>query len=174
MSTILSSDISIGKYTQQALSDEWVKQANSTPIEENPFFTDDLTNRRGRRGSVELNNSFQTASPEGITFLGGFLYVLGGPEAPETPLTRTIIGQPDITYFAPFSNQVADNTTPDPINVFPGNYPLTPQHLSDLKDLEVGDPSNLLGKKNRCRINLIRCRQLCCRQLDERAVCSDR
>lgn len=138
-STILSSNTLIDGYTQQALSDLLVKQTYSTPYEVNPIFFDDSTDSRGRRGSVERSDSLQSTSANGVTLLVGSFG--------DSPIVRTIVGGSDTIYFAPFLNQLADNTTDNtnPKSAFPGGYALTPQHLADLQSegLHPRDPSSL-------------------------------
>lgn len=145
MSHILGSEELINGNDQRELSDRWWVQTNSTPNNVNPFVTDDKNDPRGRRGSVERHEEFQSESPDGVSFLGG---ILSG--AIESPAMRTIVGRSDTVYFAPFVNQSADNTTDDfaPDSDFPGGYALNQQHLDDLKvqELNPRDPgSDLLG-----------------------------
>jgi Ca2+-binding RTX toxin-like protein len=144
MSRILGSQELINGNTQQELADRWWAQTFSTPADVNPFIIDDATDPRGRRGSVERYENFQSKSPDGVSFLGG---IISG--AIDSPAFRTIVGRTDTVYFAPFANQVVDNTTDDfsSNSDFPGGYALTLQHLADLKaqGLNPRDPSDLLG-----------------------------
>ncbi len=141
---ILGAQELINGNTQQELADRWWAQTLSTPFNINPFVTDDSTDPRGRRGSVERHENFQLKSPNGVSFLGG---ILSG----NSPATRTIVGRPGIVYFAPFANQLVDNTTVDssPEAGFPGGYAFTEQHLSDLsaRGLNPRDPSSVLGQE---------------------------
>ena len=126
MSNILDSQELINGNTQQELADRWWRQTSSTPDNVNPFITDDSRDPRGRRGSVERHQNFQSESPNGVSFLGG---IVSG--AIESPAVRTIVAEPDTVYFAPFGNQLADNTTEDfsPDSDFPGGvcpYSATP------------------------------------------------
>lgn len=127
MSMILKSDRLINGNTQNFLADRWTTQTFSTPAAINPFVVDDASDPRGRRGSVERHENFQLASPKGVSFLGG---TFGS-----SPIFRTIVGRNDTVYFAPFANQVVDNTTSNfsPDSGFSGGYPFSPQHLADLK-----------------------------------------
>ena len=131
MFRILESNELISGNTQQALADRWWVQTLSTSVTTNPFAADDDRDPRGRRGSVARHENFNQDSPDGVSFLGGT--ILG---TIASPAKRTIIGQDDNIYFAPFANQPADNTTEDssPEADFPGGFALTPQHLEDLSD----------------------------------------
>lgn len=133
MSRILSSEELINGYTQQELAEQWVVQVNSIFEEDSPFNLSDTDNSRGRRGTIERHRSFQAMSPEGVFFLGGSVVLETDPVAP--PAVRTIVGQKDTVYFAPFVNLFVDNTTNDssPDSEFPGGFALTPQHLQDLQ-----------------------------------------
>jgi Ca2+-binding RTX toxin-like protein len=127
MSVILSSSKSIHGLSQQQLADLWWAKTLSTPYDTNPIFWDDATNPRGKRGSVELNTIFQAESPTGISLLQGTFGNL--------PVVRTIVGQPNTVYFAPFATTVFDNTTDNfsSSSIFAGGYALTPQNLADLQ-----------------------------------------
>ena len=143
---ILGAQELINGNTQQELADRWSAQTLSTPFNINPFVTDDRTDPRGRRGSVERHENFQLKSPNGVSFLGGIL-----SETIDSSATRTIVGRPGIVYFAPFANIFPDNTTVDssPGADFPGGYAFTEQHLSDLlaRGLNPRDPSSVLGQE---------------------------
>jgi hypothetical protein len=72
-----------GKSMNQ-LGDEWWIRAFGLPEDKNPFTTDDLTDPRGRRGSVERANIDQ---PEPVFFLGGSFESRGNLPNP----TRTVV-----------------------------------------------------------------------------------
>ena len=142
---VVPPDEDIGGRSQQKLADRWWGQTLSTPDNVNPFITDDSRDPRGRRGSIERHENFQSESPDGVSFLGGIL-----SRAIKPPAVRTIVAEDEIVYFAPFANQLVDNTTEDssPDSEFPGGYALTPKHLDDLSDqdppLNPRDPSIFL------------------------------
>jgi Ca2+-binding RTX toxin-like protein len=145
MSRILGSQELINGKTQQYLADRWSAQTLSTSNLANPFTSDDTRDPLGKRGSVERHENFQLESPQGVAFIGG---AFAGQI--DSPVVRTIVGRPDTVYFAPFSNQLVDNTTDNfsPDSPFPGGYALTDRNLNDLLDrgLQPRDPSGLLGE----------------------------
>ncbi len=145
MSRILGSKELINENTQQELADQWLAQTLSTSDDFNPFITDDFTDQRGRRGSVERHENFQSKSPDGVSLLGG---ILSG--AIPSPAVRTIVAEPETVYFAPFGNQGADNTTVNssPEAEFPGGYAFTQKNLDDLsaQGLNPRDPSSVVGE----------------------------
>ncbi|MGK7899004.1 MAG: calcium-binding protein [Xenococcus sp. (in: cyanobacteria)] len=122
--SVLPSDELIKGFTQQELAELWTVKALSTDSEINPFFSSDSLNPRGKRGTVENHDNLNSDSPNGVYFLGGTF--IGGD-----PVVRTIIGQGKYTtYFTPFVNQFADNTTEDVAGF--GGYALTTAHRNDL------------------------------------------
>ena len=145
MSRILLRKERVGGFTQRELADQWVIQNNSTPAEDSPFSFNDATDPRGRRGSLERHESYQQNSPDGVTFLGGS--VVQDPQAGEEvpPAQRSILGNADTTYFAPFLNVFIDNTTEDVAGF--GGYALTPRHYRQLSKAGIvpKDASEVLG-----------------------------
>jgi RTX calcium-binding nonapeptide repeat (4 copies) len=145
MSKILGNQELINGQTQQYLADRWYAQTLSTSNDINPFTSDDSRDPLGRRGSVERHENFQLESPQGVAFLGG-----GFAGQIDSPIVRTIVGRSDTVYFAPFANQLVDNTTDNfsPDAPFPGGYALTDRNLEDLVDrgLHPRDPSTVLGE----------------------------
>ena len=144
MSQVLPGNQSINGRTQGELAERWVAQVNSISETDSPFNTNDELNPRGRRGTIELHESFQADSPEGVFFLGGSVVLNTVPVPP--PAVRTIVNQAGTTYFAPFVNILVDNTTNDfaPTSEFPGGYAFTPQHLQDLQAAGI-NPRDLVA-----------------------------
>ena len=149
MPNILDSSESIGGYSQQELAEIWGIQTFSTPgdtdpsVNIHPFVVEssDSLDPRGKRGTIENHENFNADSPDGVNFLGG---VFNG----EAGVTRTIVGNPDVVYFAPFVNQFGNNTTIDssPDTDFPGGFALTPQHRDDLLAQDLNPRPSLFGQ----------------------------
>ena len=123
MSNVLDSQELINGLSQQELADQWGVQVLSVAPDMNPFFNSDNLNSRGKRGTIELHDSLNSDSPDGVYFLGGTF--IG-----ENPVVHTIVGQSNIVYFTPFVNQFADNTTDDVVGF--GGYALTAKHSTNL------------------------------------------
>ncbi|MBR8826498.1 MAG: hypothetical protein DSM107014_01095 [Gomphosphaeria aponina SAG 52.96 = DSM 107014] len=143
MSQILGSQELIQGYSQEDLANQLAAQIISLPESLNPVVIDDDTDPRGKRGSQERYENFQVESLDGVAFLSGIFNF-------DAPAIRTIVGQDEVVYFAPFVNISLDNTTDDfsPGAGFPGGYALTQKHLADLiaEGLNPRDPSGLVGE----------------------------
>ena len=91
-----------GKSMNQ-LGDEWWKRAYAIPLEENPFTNEDITDPRGRRGSVEKANIDQ---PDPIFFLGGSFAL--SPEGSFSPVRTIVIPEGAVLVFATFTGALPD------------------------------------------------------------------
>ena len=145
MAEILTRNIKVEGLTQRELADAWGIKNNSTATDDSPLFSDDFSDPRGRRGSLERHENFQEGIPDGVTFLGGSVVEEPQNGEPVAPATRTIVRDVETTYFAPLINTFIDNTTDD-ITGF-GGYALTQRHYRELVQAGItpNDASLALG-----------------------------
>jgi hypothetical protein len=103
-----------GKSMNQ-LGDEWWIRAFGFPVDSNPLVKDDVTDPRGRRGSLEKSDKFNQGVSEPIFFLGGSFESRGDLPNPERTV---IIDEGDVLVFPTINVAL-----PDGVLRLPGDFP---------------------------------------------------